>query len=728
MDTLAPNNTEGNIFLNSGFASGKPVFHSPYIISPSVPFELRRLPDRQIKKQAYNRLFDSRTTDFEIELSFIQRYEIVSSPRATQNVSLESLEYFRSKLKHHYHRAIAILSPKMSAGWNRWSEEILDLFICNKLHRVLWGSGGCSKSSVMGLLLYIKWRVNPANRMVVLATRVVKEAKFRVFAYISELHAGAPPSSVHRIAAFTGQDSRGIYVQFQDPNGKWVNHERGCILSLPVKVDADRMTIGDNLIGPHPDDTIDLGFDECQELPGRILEERIFFNWLSNPRVSVHSWGNPNPVAFHETQAYDLLFRLGVGKLTEQDMRAKELNLDKDDSWEFEDTKVVRLSTMNSPKDDPEEAGNYYNLFGVKTHRLEFLAGKNSIDQLVADTPKHSAAYYSQIYGFPFIDYAGESSKGVLSPRIVQNTQNYPLLWRTAAEGFEYFMGVDSAPTGMGDDCSIAVGKRGLMMDGRVGADIMHGRHCYELRKDENDTREFTDVVIDEMLRVARELRIPLRNIGVETHSSGEVLKYALQKSIEEGKWGSEWRTGGKFFTVSPVIAPTDRHIFKELGKFFPAEDIVTDINTEYYLSFRCGVMTRQIFNIPDATLNQFYNRRLLMNSNNTKYKIETKAEMKKRGVKSPNRADAICNMLEVMRQQGKFNFKFRTTGGYDAYFTPEREQMMQDFQLKTRLGRASQLLGLSADMSVYAGPQRSRLSGIDEKESGGGDFNCVSV
>lgn len=675
-------------------------FSSPYIIKPVKPFELVIIPDGRVFKLAHGGFFEQRISDFEIELSFIQRWEFASSYRrdVLELYSESELAESKEKLKYHYRRAIYMVSPDIAAGWNRWSEYILDLFLENKLFKVLWGSGGCGKSRIYALLRYIRWRVNPPGRMCIIASMVMKESKARVFGYLSEFHALAPTSSLYKIVSYKGED-KGIYTQILSTDGKWINNERGCIIPLPIKVDADAETFGDNLIGIHPEDALDIDIDEAQEVGGSFTNMRVFINWLSNPKVSFNVWGNPNPVSFFAKHDYDLLFKMGIGNMTGEELRERETLVRKCDKWYFKDTAVVRLSTLDSPKDDPEEKDNWIEIFGEKKHRLQFLAGQNSVDQLPAGTSEHSPAYYSQVYGFPYVDYTGEWSKGVLSPSMIGLTKSYPLLWKSGQHEFKWFMGVDSAATGKGDACSIVCGRVGLMLDGRLGVDFLNGQYCRTLYKDAKDERLFIDYVVDSILVLARELKIPLSNVGIETHSSGEVLNYAMIKSIHNGQWGNEWKWSGQYHRISPVIGPTSRWLFKTLGKFEESKDIVTDINTEYWLAVRCGVQTRQFFNIPDHILNQFYNRGLNANGNGTKYKLESKKDMWKRGVPSPNDADALCNMVEVMRVKKAFDFRFKITGDYDAYFTPELEEKKLREQVNERLGRISNVLGMGGSI-----------------------------
>lgn len=661
-----------------------------HLIPPHPGFDLVELPNGSMAKLAYNQLYTQDTEDLEIELEHISKFEKELPLR--QGGAKAS----KKAIKFHYKKAVSIISPDIAAGWNRWSENILELFIDNKTHKIVWGSGNCGKSVIFAMLLYIKWRVRPNKRMVVIASKIVKDASARVFGYIKKIHLEAPKSKVYRFNLKDGQNNRGIYVSIYDETkNRWVDDDRACIVNLPVKVDAKNNEVGSNLLGKHPDDRLILAFDEAQELLGKLLSDRIFLNWYTNPRLDVYAWGNPMPVDWYNPEEWDMLFKLGAGKLSLQSLRKKEKEASMTTSWSWSDTTVLHISMMDSPKDDEDE--RFYSVElpdGTRDSRLHFLAGKDSVSRIAEKTSPHSPSWYSQVLGFPFIDSAGNTTPGVLTPLIVKESKKYPLMWKTPLSQLQYFMGVDPSISDRGDDCCIVVGRMGLMMDNRMGVDLMNGKYCKTVKQVEGE--EFIDTTIKLMHRLSIECNIPLKNIAVETHGVGEVLRYALQTHIESGMW-SKYR-GQSYHIVSPTVDVTTRPLFKTLGRMLPAKDVVMDCMTEYWVAVRCAFLTRQIFNVPEQIIGQFYNRQLKKNGAGTKYRLESKEDMKKRGIRSPGAADALCIMFEHTRNVG-FSYKFYNKGSYTPYFGAQYEYKQEQKRIKHRLGLASRILQLDENM-----------------------------
>lgn len=206
-----------------------------------------------------------------------------------------------------------------------------------------------------------------------------------------------------------------------------------------------------------------------------------------------------------------------------------------------------------------------------------------------------------------------------------------------------------------------------------------------------------------------------LQNNGIDTHGTSEVYRYALNRHIEKGDkqmWSLNAQSGQKFFIVSPVLKPTDRYMFRQLGKMVHAKDMVTDITTEYWMAFRCAVMTRQMFNMPDFILQQFYNRYLNVTSTKTKYKLESKEDMQKRGLRSPNRADAAANCLETIRRNGRFSFKFVESSKYNEVYGKERDQKKLRQIADKKMNSIAKIMGLGLRVTngeLYSTPRRRR-------------------
>ena len=452
---LPINGLFSNDELKNKFNNRTSPYKQKYFIEDHPGFEVVELPNGQLAKLAYGKTYTVSKPDIDIETEHIGKYESLS-----KSTNSKKKKAAKEKLKFHYKRTISLISDEYKGGWNRWSENILDLFLSEKTNKVLWGSGNCGKSAVMALLLYIKWRVRPDGRMVIVVSKVVADASARVFGYIKKIHTKAPVSERYDLHMVDNQKEKAIYCLMEDEKtGKMVKNDLACMINLPAKVSAKSADIGSNLLGKHPSDRLILAFDESQELPGTMLGMKIFMNWMTNEDLDIYAWGNPSPINFYSKEDHDLLFKLGADKLTLEGLRDREKKSKKTFSWTHSDTEILHLSMLDSPKDDPEEKYNYIiRADGSKKLRLHFLAGATQVQNIAENNSPNSPEWYSQVLGFPFIDTTGTREKGVLTPYIVKTSKTYPLIWKDQDSQLEWFMGVDPSTSGHGDDCAIVIG------------------------------------------------------------------------------------------------------------------------------------------------------------------------------------------------------------------------------------------------------------------------------
>jgi hypothetical protein len=454
-----------------------------------------------------------------------------------------------------------------------------------------------------------------------------------------------------------------------------------------------------------------------------------------------------------------MLNTLGLDKLSLLDVRKLEKEGATKTSWwkNGNDTTVLHLSMMESPKDKVweegkegrEEDGEGSGLpsspsstpLQSERERLHFLGGLDIVEKLRdRNINESSPAWYSQILGFPYIDEQGASGRlAVVTPNIVEEARRYPLVWKsTDFQGKDgeskciWFMGVDPSGTGYGDDCAIAVGRVGVMVDGRRGIDLMNGRYNESIKlgsswtsKEERQdaferggSEEFTDLIIGKMWEISKKLGITLGRIAIETHGCGEVFRYALQKKLKEnvGMWQESRRRGESYYVINPMQAVSDRYIFQSLGKMEKANALVSDFGSELWMAIKCAFLSKQLFNVPDKILKQLYNRGLdkggVGGSGIGKWRLESKKDMKKRGVKSPNDADALSNMIELMRIRGTFNFQFALSGGYvEKYGIVYNEEIERKKNVEM-LGKVGRMLQLGNNFPYGTGKVNNRSRG----------------
>ena len=570
------------------------------------------------------------------------------------------------------------------------------------IYKVLWGSGDCGKSFTCALLLYTKWRVNPEGRLIILASSVLTEAKTRVMGYLKDIHLSAPEDSVYHLRLRDNDNNRGIYSQIYDNvANKWIDNDRGAIVSVPVKIKTgkgknggvENIEVGGNMVGSHPDDLFIICFDEGQELGARIIGDKTFANWLTNEDVEIWVWGNPQPIDWNNEASWDLLFKLGIGANPKRRLKLEELKKRKK-NWKIGPTAGLHLSMPDSPRDDKEEQKRH-------PERLRFLAHKKNIRRIVENNDRQSAAYYSQVLGWPLIvTSTADGANTVLAPHQMVSVREYPLIWRSDVKKPPFFVGVDPSVHGRGDKAIIAVGQMGPMTDGRWGIDLFHGKF-YRSVSDRDRLphgewgSEFPDLIVRVLWETCRELGVPLYHVGIETHGTGEVFRYALHKHIDEKKlWPDDTSQGRSFHIVNPSNAPTERPLFKTLGQMIPADELCSDSATEHWVALRCAILNRQMFNVPEVVLRQMYNRRLESRGAGSKIRLEPKDSLKTRGVSSPDETDATVNMLEVMRRNGfhyKFFPSFNNLNDYGAPYLAAVEQK----RVETRLYLMQNMLGI---------------------------------
>lgn len=665
-----------------------------YQIKPHPGFEIAKSPNGKLIKIAYNKIYNSATPDLEIELLKILQIEKKIDGYKLQT----SQKNLLPALKYHYKKAISILSPEIAAGWNRWSDNILDLFIMNKTYKILWGSGNCGKSQVMAVLLYVKWRTNPSQRMVVIASKIVADASARVYGYIKNIHIEAPPSSRFDFKIIDGQRGRGIYcLRWEAKEEKYVIDDQACIITLPVKVNAQTAEIGSNLLGKHPKDRLVIAFDEAQELPSTMLEDQIFANWLTNERLDVYAWGNPRSVEFTTPEKWDMLFKLGARNLTKNTLKQREKKVNKTDVWHWDNTIVLRFTMLDSPKDDPDEVNCFIKKpDGTEVKRLWFLGGKDTAQKISQEISPNTPSWYAQVLGFPYIKSEVTSATGVVTPIMIRESRLYPLHWKRGTKE-NYYMGIDPAASGKYDAASIAVIKVAMMDDGRIGVDVMSGKGCMQVQLKEDV--DFIDSIVESMYILSNRFNIPLKNIAIETHGVGEALRYAVMRHIENGKWARNYDDGQRFHVINPVGSTSDRLMFHSLGKMKPANEIVKDINTELWFAIRCLFLTRQIFNVPEVIIQQLYQRHLIYSGG--KYKLETKEQLKKRGIQSPNDADALSNAINLARWR-ELKYEFYDKAGYTPHYSKILKEQNAMVREEKGFSIVSEILGLETNLGQY--------------------------
>ena len=99
------------------------------------------------------------------------------------------------------------------------------------------------------------------------------------------------------------------------------------------------------------------------------------------------------------------------------------------------------------------------------------------------------------------------------------------------------------------------------------------------------------------------------------------------------------------------------------------------------------------------------YNRKLDFSN---KYKVEKKPDMRKRGIKSPNEADALAAALDLIRSRG-FRYQYHTKAEYNYKFGPLAEQSLDVKRVRQRSSMISSMLGIATNFPTKKVRKRNK-------------------
>lgn len=666
-----------------------------YYIDDHTDFEIFETPNGKEVKVVEGAFYSAELSDLDIILLTLKKLESKIRILKTQKADAGVFKSVRIKIKQYYKMAIRLLAPTYANGWNRWSDNILDLYLNDHTNKILWGSGNCGKSAVMACILYTAWRINPTGRTVILASRVEKESTQRVFGYITGIHKASPLSAGLSFKHRKGDNA--IYCQLPDKhnNNKLTDDVRACIISLPVKARANDDDLGSNLMGKHPSDKLIVCFDEGQEIEARLMHSKIYLNWKTNNNLQIVAWGNPSKVSFTDISKQNLIYRLATLGLSKSELKSWETQRNYTFFKERGDNLLLHLSMLDSPKDDPEEKEAIIeDENGVPMQRLWFLAGKDVAESIAKEgNSENSEAWYAQVLGFPVIDYSMGVIDSIVSSVMIEESERYPLQWEDP-DRCVYYMGFDPSYTGASDYAAVSIIKVGLMLDGRVGVDCMGGKLNFKVEQ-ENENESFIDKCWDKIYQASVRLKIPLDKIAVEIHSNGHLPKYSLDRHFEAGKWANDLQAGKKIYVLNPSRAVTELPLFREYGQLEPARDICYNTVSEINMAIRCAILSKQLFNIPEIVKQQLYNRKL--NTTATKIKIESKKELRARHIQSPNDLDALAIAFDSLRKRGIFQYSFVSGGSYVEVLGDTYRNTKKEMAYKKRMGFVAQAFGVTS-------------------------------
>jgi len=511
----------------------------------------------------------------------------------------------RLKQLEHYWNAVDILwnnnprSPRKVVR-NDWTNDMTTGMIYNR-YCALAGSGSSGKSDSMAVYGIVNYMASPLNTKVLLTSTTLTAAKLRVWKSVSELWLKEfPGKMVQSNCLIKGYNKVGI-----------LSEETG--LKLIPAAGSSSTEIDQGFIGIKQDRVIAL-LDELSEIPMGVLNA-CYSNLETNPHFELKAASNPNlytdPFGVFSEPAD------GWNSITEDDYK-----------WKTSRGVCYRFDAEKSPN--------------IKAGRVIYpwLPSQTSIDMAKNDYGENSRFFYRMFKAFWF---AGASDETIYTEgELITNKANKKIdisEYAGEAKRDVIVAGGDPAYTQGGDRFPVVYGQV-VQLKGKSVLEVLG----YEILKD--------DLSKDQAGRSYNSVRL-MQELAVKHSISPENFGYDMTgagipfRDIVVSQWSS--LPMGVNFGGAPSklqISPVD----KRLGA-----DVYANRVSEIWVRMKGLVREGRIRGLPPEIIKEICERRWHKNmlTSSKKLRIESKVDMKHRGLKSPDLADAFFVLCEVAIRNG---------------------------------------------------------------------------
>lgn len=605
------------------------------IAQQTFPLRKQTHPDGRVDifRYAYEHRFDKDFTDLQIELSMMLKYEYGAIPGGEHTG------------REHTKRAMCLIDPQFSKGWNPWNDMMLDLFTKDdqeRLFRTIWGPAHCGKSYFAGLFHYTWWLSDPMGKGVLLYCAKITDAMSRIFTYMLEVHERVKRTDffdfdiVHSKSSNTEFRSIGL---FPVPDGLLAGREdlskRGGIKLMAIK--DEHGTYGDNLIGWHPPRGFRAAGDEQQEIKDRLMyDSKAVSNWSTNINSKLNGWGNPSAegaATFDDLLSY-------LGKFDEKNPP----NPNHSQEWENRHGHVLHLSHLDNPLDNPKYADLIdTDPYGVKRHRWHFLQGKLLARRVELQSEKsggkNSRAYWSQVLGFPKPQGVDATDRVLTWEDVKRYGADQPAPF-DQSKPIKWFFGSDPSTREDGTECIIFGAKYGTLPNGNMAIDFLQGKHMYVVsyKRLNHEPEDY----VSQIKFVANKYGVKPEHFFIETWGTCRVLGHELRKT-----WSKDWREIRPTGVVSNRLTTPD--------SAYPAKKEYGSPITEYHFAVKGLLMAGQLYGFPKELARQYENRivEISAKSNKKLLKSKTSGEKPQKASveKLTDRMDSVAILCEGLRR-----------------------------------------------------------------------------
>lgn len=493
-----------------------------------------------------------------------------------------------------------VFGGEREPGWLNWREEmeLLTWAWCNYEIVVVVGHASAGKTHFFGHLSYLHFLADPFNTIVTLTSTHIGGLKKRLWA---DVNSAAKTS-------LAGKGFMHITPYNLSMRPAVVRDEMKYIIE---GIAVDKINEAEEKIqGNHARGQRLIVIDEAQGTAKAIFEASA--NLMSDPNFHMAMLANP-------TKRYSEL-----GSWAEPKKGWNFVDPDKDQWWETKrDAVCVRLDGLRSAN--------------IRAGRVifPFLIKDSYVDKVEKRFGKNSPRYWAYVRGWfcPDGDFDTVFTSAILSNAEGKFEYDYKPV-RIAA--------FDPAFEG-GDDRTLIIGEYGLVNGEKFATNVVKITDIQvEVMNEGRGKEEWIDFQIAMKVRQECERHgVKPENLIIDTTGAGRSIAVLLTRD-----WGQVQRCdfGGK---------ATDRKV--EAGEEKVANELFDRFVTELWFAARIFVQEGMVKGIDEsyADLREQACAREFETVAGGKISIESKKDMNERLGRSPDDADALCMLIELLRRHG---------------------------------------------------------------------------
>lgn len=501
----------------------------------------------------------------------------------------------------HFQNIVKAIFPT-SFQWSEWATKQARA-LCENKSTGICGAGGSGKSTVSAMYALIWWLCAPHCSAVLIASTTIDAAKKRIWKNIRQYYT----ELVKKIGADFGTRLMGNpkpHIRSPDitVGGKKVPDSAHGIYVVAVAKGEEQKGI-DNLKGFHPQRLLMIG-DETDSIGQAVVE--VGANQEIGAIEYQTIWLGNDPSMFNP-----------LGKLMEPE-KGKAVGLQHIEWTSTSGVHCLRFDAYDSP-----------NLRGKV--RWNGIVTQENIDSIIAKYGPNSPQVWIMLRGIHPPE--GADSTVVSEALLMRYNCAQGVTWKK-----NYILSSVLDPAFGGDRCVYRTMARGNDMQDKMKCLLLEKIVIPIVANDPRNPAEFQ--IAAKVIEFNKARGIPPEEYSGDSTGTGRGVTAVIQREWSPNINLCEF--GGR---------PSDMPIGDENPK--PASEEYDRKVTELWFSIREFVQADMIRGLDPETAMELCQRRFEIR--NKKTRIETKEEMKERGLESPDFADALAVYIHMIREKGVY-------------------------------------------------------------------------